>query len=321
MTAEGLVGDIGGTHARFALAGAEDGAIREPRTFANKDFASLEAVIEAYLSQTSAAIPAAAVLAVAGPVTNGAIRFTNLDWEISEDRLRREAGFGSARLINDFAAQARGAPLTPPSGLRRIGPEVPGDEGAALAVLGPGTGFGVAALAREAGIEIVLSTEGGHAGFAPTDDVEVEIWRLFMKRRPRVSIERVLSGRGLFELYGALAEIRGEPASLPDQLAVQGAADRGDPLAIETIERFCMILGATAGDIALGLGARRGVYVTGGVAQGLSDWIARGDFRRRFEAKGRFETYLQAIPTWLIMEPYTALIGAATVLKRLEAEP
>lgn len=319
MSGEGLVGDIGGTHARFALAGAEDGAIREPKTFANKDFPSLEAVIEAYLGETKAAHLSAAVLAVAGPVTDGAIRFTNLDWEISEERLRQEAGFGAARLINDFAAQARGAPRIPPSGLRRIGPEIPGDEEATLAVLGPGTGFGVAALAREAGVEIVLSTEGGHAGFAPADELEVEIWRWFMSRRPRVSIERVLSGRGLYELYCALAEIHGEPAGLPDQMAVQAAAGRGDARAAEAVERFCLILGSTVGDIALGLGARRGVYVTGGVAQGLADKVAEGGFRQRFEAKGRFQAYMQAIPTWLILEPYTALIGAATVLKRLEA--
>ena len=316
---EGLVGDIGGTHARFALTGKERGGISEPRTYDNRDFASLEAVIAAYLRDTGAPQPAAAVLAVAGPVTDGAIRFTNLDWEISEERLRSEAGFQVARLINDFDAQARGAPRISPKGLRRIGPDLPGAPEAALAVMGPGTGFGVAGLARQSGIEIVLSTEGGHAGFAPTDELEVELWRWFMRRRPRVSIERVLSGPGLFDLYGALAEVRGEAATLADQMAVQAAAGQGDRLALETLERFCLILGSTVGDIALGFGARGGVYVTGGVAQGLADRICAGGFRERFEAKGRFRSYMQAIPTWLILEPYTALIGAASLIGSLEA--
>jgi glucokinase len=117
-----------------------------------------------------------------------------------------------------------------------------------------------------------------------------------------------------------MAEIRGQPVSVPDQLAIQAAAKRGDALATSVIERFCLILGSAAGDIALGLGARGGVYVTGGVSQGLADWIAAGGFRARFEAKGRFEDYMRAIPTWLIVEPYVALFGAATVLGSLEVK-
>jgi glucokinase len=316
---DGLLGDIGGTHARFALTGAS-GGIGEPKTYNNRDFPSLEAVIKAYLGEVRPKRqPSAAVLAVAGPVTDGAIRFTNLGWEISEERLRREAGFDEARLINDFAAQALGAPLTAPSGLRLIGPETAGEENATLAVMGPGTGFGVAALARDGRAQMVLATEGGHAGFAPCDETEVEIWRWFSRRRPRVSIERVLSGPGLYELYCALAEIRGESAHVHDQRQVQAAAEAGDKLAAETIDRFCLILGSTVGDIALGLGARGGVYVTGGVAQGLVEQIAAGGFRHRFEAKGRFEGYMQAIPVWVILEPYTALTGAASVLRGLEA--
>lgn len=317
---DGLVGDIGGTHARFALAtGGQDG-VRDPKTYDNKDFSSLEAVIETYLHETQAGKPPpAAVLAVAGPVTDGAIRFTNLDWEVSEDRLRREAGFSQARLINDFAAQALGAPRVGANGLRRLGPDTPGAPGGALAVMGPGTGFGVAALVRGSGPDVVLATEGGHAGFAPCDELEIEIWRWFSRRRPRVSIERLLSGAGLYDLYCALAEIQGKPASVADQMAVQAAAEKGDELAAATIERFCLILGSVAGDVALNLGARGGVYVTGGVAQGLAGQIAKGGFRERFEAKGRFEAYMRAIPSWLILEPYTALIGAASVLGGLEA--
>ncbi len=319
---DGLVGDIGGTHARFALADASEGGsgTSEPKTLANRDYPSVEAAIEAYLSMLDVDHrPTRAVLAVAGPVTDGAADFTNFDWEISEDRLRRHAGFQSARLINDFAAQALGAPRVSSDQLIRIGPAADGVDGGVIAVMGPGTGFGLAGLVRGSGRDVVLSTEGGHAGFAPVDDAEVEIWRRFRQQHGRVSIERILCGHGLFELYLTLAGIDGVAARWVDEREVQAAwKDGGDALATKTVDRFCRILGSVAGDIALTMGARGGVYVTGGVAQRLADQIAAGGFRERFEDKGRFRDYLADIPAFLIMEPYTALIGAASVLPSLE---
>ncbi len=320
---EGLVGDIGGTNARFALVEAAAGrpSILQPRAYANKDYASPEEAIDAYLKDVGVERPAKAILAVAGPVTHGAMHFTNLDWEVSEERLRKVGGFHAARLLNDFAAQALGAPRLAPENLLRLGPEIPSPAAGPLAILGPGTGFGVAALLRQFGGETVLATEGGHAAFAPVDELEVEIWRRFMQRHGRVSVERILSGSGLYELYQALADIEGAPAPLEDQKAVHAAADAGEPLAARTVERFCLILGSVAGDIALGLGARGGVYVTGGVAEKLADHLARGGFRERFEAKGRFQPYTGAIPTWLVQDPYAALIGAASQLAALEVAP
>lgn len=316
----GLVGDIGGTNARFALAETKGGraVISEPKSYVNKDYPSADDAIEAYLKDIGETWPDKAVLAVAGPVTKGAIRFTNLDWELSEARLTSHGRFKAARLINDFAAQALGAPHVARSKLKRLGPEIPTPEEGALAVMGPGTGFGVAGLLRDDGRGHVLTTEGGHAGFAPTDETEVEIWRRLAKRHDHVSIERVLSGAGLYELYLALADIQGSEPAHKTQEEVQDAADKGDPLAAATIDRFCRILGSTAGDIALGMGARGGVYISGGVAERLADRLAAGGFRERFEAKGRFRDYMKAIPTWLIQEPFAALIGAASVLKSLE---
>jgi len=314
--AAGLVGDIGGTHARFALVekGPHGPFIGEPKTYDNCDYPSPEAAIDAYFAEVREPRPPSVVLAVAGPVTDGAIDFTNSDWELSETGLRKTAGFASARLINDFVAQSLGAPHVKPDHLRRVGPEVHGVKGATLATLGPGTGFGVSALARNNGSETPLATEGGHVGFAPTDELEVEIWRWLVKRHGRVSIERILSGPGLHELYQAMAEIDGAPAVYTDAQKVQAAAEAGDALAAKVIDRFCLILGSTAGDIALGLGARGGVYVTGGVAVALVQHIAAGGFRERFEAKGRFHDYLAAIPTFVMLEPYTALIGAASLI-------
>ena len=317
----GLVGDLGGTNARFALVEGQDGrpAPTQIKAYATKDYASPEDAIEAYLKDTGAQRPAKAVLAVAGPVTKGAMHFTNLDWEVSEARLTSVGGFKAARLLNDFAAQALGAPRLDIDKLQVLGPGLGRPAEGTMVILGPGTGFGVAGLVREAGHETVLSTEGGHVGFAPADDLEIEIWRHFARGREHISIERVLSGSGLYELYQALADIEGASASLADQKAVQAAAETGDPLASRTVDRFCRILGSTAGDFALGFGARAGVYVTGGVAEKLADQLAEGGFRERFEAKGRFVDYMRAIPTWLVLDPYAALIGAASQLSALEA--
>ena len=321
MAALGLVGDIGGTNARFALVDEVGGrlSVGEPRAYATKDYASPEDAIEAYLKDTGAERPAKAVVAVAGPVTHGAMHFTNLDWEVSEAQLTSVGGFKAARLLNDFSAQALGAPRLDPAKLQILGPDLGRPAEGTMLILGPGTGFGVAGLVREGGHETVLSTEGGHVGFAPTDDLEIEIWRHFARGRERISIERVLSGSGLYELYRALADIEGAPASLKDQKAVQAAAETGDPLAGRTVDRFCRILGSATGDFALALGARAGVYVTGGVAEKLVRQLAAGGFRERFEAKGRFVDYMRAIPTWLVLDPYAALIGAASQLAALDA--
>ena len=317
----GLVGDIGGTNARFALAEDVGGrpVVREPKGYPVKDYAGPEAAIDAYLNELGAPRPAKAILAVAGPVTDGAMHFTNSDWVVSEARLKTQGGFKAARLLNDFAAQALGAPRLAAENLLRLGPEIPTPTAGTLAILGPGTGFGVAGLARDAVTEVVLSTEGGHAGFAPTDEIEIEVWRRLAQGRSRVSVERVLSGAGLHDLYAALGDIQGKAATLPDARAVQEASEAGDALALEAIDRFCRILGSTAGDIALTMGARGGVYVTGGVAEKLAAQLAKSAFRERFEAKGRFVDYMRAIPTWLVMDPYAALIGAASQLAALEA--
>ena len=278
---EGLVGDIGGTNARFALADAEGPrpVIHQPRTYAVRDYPTAELAIEAYLRDTAPGKrPDHVVLAVAGPVTDGRMHFTNSSWELAEDKLRAH-GFKDARLINDFAAQALGAPRVAPHRLTRLGPEVPGVAGATLAVMGPGTGFGVSALAREHGREIALATEGGHIAFAPFDETEVKIWRILERSHGRVSIERILSGQGLYELYLAMAEIEGGQPECTDGRAVQSAAVAGDPTAAATIARFCAILGGVAGDIALCMGARAGVYVTGGVAVGLAELIVADPIR------------------------------------------
>jgi glucokinase len=314
----GLVGDVGGTNARFALLDPE-GRVRNLYVYPAANFASLGEVIADYLERTvGRKRPPRAVIAVAGPVLDGEIEFTNLDWQISEGEILAQFEFEAVKLINDFAAQALACPLLDADSLRQLGPKLRGGVDCPMVVLGAGTGFGVAGLARSERGDMAVATEGGHAAFAPSDDVEVEIWTQFRARHGRVSIERLLSGRGLFELYGVLAGMRQAEATLVDEKAVFEAAAKGDELANETLDRFCGILGSVAGDLALSFGARGGVFVSGGIAPRMADRLASGAFRARFEDKGRLKPYLEQIPTSLVLHPYPALLGAGRELGMME---
>jgi len=315
----GLVGDVGGTNARFALVDSV-GHIRNPRSFACKDYPSLDAIVAEYIETTvGKKRPPKAVIAVAGPVLDGEIEFTNLDWRVSEGDLLAHFEFEAVELINDFAAQALACPLLDGADLRPIGPSLPkGPHDCPIVALGAGTGFGVAGLARSERGDIAIATEGGHAAFAPGDDVEIEVLRRLIARHGRASIERLLSGQGLYELYLALAHIKGQPAALPDEVAVTKEGMVGDPLAGEALDRFGGIMGSVAGDLALTFGARGGVFISGGIAPRIAERLAAGPFRKRFEAKGRLADYVAAIPTYLVLHPYPAIVGAARELEQLE---
>ncbi len=315
---EGLVGDVGGTNARFALVDTE-GHLRNTKVYACADYGSLDEIITEYLDETAGKKrPAQAVIAVAGPVVAGEIEFTNLDWRVAEVDLIANFGFDAVKLVNDFAAQAMAAPVLDPDDLRRIGPDLRAPTDCPIVVLGAGTGFGVAAVARSLHVDIAVATEGGHAAFAPTDETEVEIWRRLKALHGRVSVERVLSGQGLYDLYVALEDIAGRAPALPDERRVIEAGEAGDAAAAAALDRFCGVLGAVAGDIALTHGARGGVYVSGGIAPRMIDRLMSGGFRARFEDKGRLSDYVAEIPTFLITHPYAALVGCARELAQLE---
>jgi glucokinase len=251
-------------------------------------------------------------------VVDGEIEFTNLDWQISEGDLLAHFEFEAVKLINDFAAQALAAPRLHPDELRVIGPAVRGGSDCPLVVLGAGTGFGVAGLARGERGDVAVATEGGHAAFAPCDDVEIEILKHFRALHGRVSVERILSGSGVFELYRALGRIEGQRVTARDEKEVAEAAAQGEALASAALDRFCAIMGSVAGDIALTFGARGGVFVSGGIAPKIADRLAASQFRARFEDKGRLTGYMQQIPTSLVLHPYPAIIGAARELEQME---
>jgi glucokinase len=308
-----LVGDIGGTNARFALVDLASPAPRllDPQGVLCADYPSLEAAIGHYLQgRPTATRPGSAVVAVAGPVVDGAAQLTNGQWEMSDEALRAD-GFGAARLINDYAALAMSLPRLGKDDLGAVGETVtPG--GGSLAVLGAGTGLGVAALIRDGEQEAVAITEGGHIAFAPGDEIEVEILRQLIAEFGRASLERLLSGPGLVTLRQALGRIRKTqtPPLTPKEITDRAIAG-SDPLCVETLDRFCAIYGAAAGDFALSLGAVGGVYLGGGIAPRIIDYLRASQFRARFEAKGRFRSYVAAIPTQVILHPYAALLGAA----------
>ncbi|HEY3889194.1 MAG TPA: glucokinase [Caulobacteraceae bacterium] len=317
----GLVGDVGGTHARFAIA-ETDGKrtrIRQAAVLNAADYPTGEAALEAYLKRLKGRRPQAAVIAAAGPIQKGKVAFTNNDgWGFSERRMAKKCGFAEVRLINDFTAQALAIDRLGPRDTRRIGPDVKGRRQATAAIMGPGTGFGAAALVRDGRTQAVLTGEGGHAAFAPEDETEIEILRRLTARFGEVSVERVVSGPGLYNLYQTLAGMTGRPASLaaPDQVTHAGLAGPG--LARDALSRFCAILGSVAGNLALAMGAQGGVYISGGIAPDIFDFLKASDFRRRFESKDRMSDYLRAIPTRVVMQPHAALIGAAALLGDLK---
>ena len=308
-----LVGDIGGTHARFAL--VTQGVPELRRTYLCAHFPTILEAIESYLAEVKPkARPARIALAVAGPVLDGSIDFTNNGWRVSERELLA-AGFERARLVNDFAALAMGIPYIGPNVLTWLGGPTETRPVGTVAVLGPGTGFGVAALAREGDRNIVVTTEAGHVSFAPTDEIEMEVLRILSGRFGRVSVERLLSGPGLANLHAALGAIAGRSVAALDPAAITQQARAGDTDCLATVDRFCAILGSVAGDLALSFGAHGGVYIAGGVAEKLAEFLPASQFRQRFEAKGRFVSYQQSISTWLLATADVAFVGAAQTMQ------
>jgi glucokinase len=316
-----LVGDVGGTNARFALAHMIQGqpVLEHHESFKGADYPTFLEGVRAFIDGCEEK-PSGGVIAVAGPVTDGAIDLTNSPWRVSEAELET-LGLKPVRLINDFEALAWGAPVVPQDELAWLGAPVEGDPHSAIAVLGPGTGFGMSALVRDGrGGEMAMPSEGGHACFAPGDAVEDEILRILRRRYERVSIERLICGPGLLNMHRALAEIDGRETQIDDPAEItREALETPNSPCGATLARFCAILGAVAGDIALTTGARGGVYVAGGIAPRILPFLQASPFRERFERKGRFTDYMQAIPTRVVLHEHAALLGAARVAFGLQA--
>lgn len=317
----GLVADVGGTNVRFALVDRDAQgrlAIHKAQHYATRDYPGMAEAAAVYLKQCAPPIaPNSAAFAVAGPVSDGKITFTNSDWAFSEKELSEKLGNIPVRLINDFEALAYAVPHFGAKDTIVIGPKLRAPEASrkTYCILGPGTGLGMAGLVCDGTHDIALVTEGGHAGFAPGNALEIAILECLHKRYDHVSRERLLSGAGLRNLYDALCEIedveKADPK--PEEITAEALRD-GQSFCARVFGVFCAILGSAAGDAALTMGARNGVYLAGGILPDAVDFLQKSEFRTRFAAKDRFHDYLAAIPTYLIVHPYAALLGAASQL-------
>lgn len=314
----GLVGDIGGTHARFGLLG-RDGEVSSIQSLTTSDYPSLEATARAYLETVEPEVaPAVGAIAVAGPVSGDVFELTNLGWKFSVSSVRQALELERLVMLNDFQALALAVPFLDSDDLDAVRPgeAVPGQ---ALAVLGPGTGLGVSGAIPVGDRWAALRAEGGHRDLAASTELEWEVVkRLAVRFGGHVSAERAVSGSGLVNLYETLGEIEGvEHAARGEVTArqIDDLARQGDARAEQAIALFCGWLGAIAGDLALTLGARGGVYLGGGLLAKMGEMFDRQRFEERFLAKGRFRGYLEPIPVWLIRRRAAALLGAAHVLR------
>jgi len=315
-----LVGDVGGTNARFAWVDAPGAALTDVTTLPCANHPSLQAAMQHYLGGLRRPAPRWCAIGIANPVVGDQVRMTNHHWSFSIEQVRQMLGLDRFLVINDFTALALSLPALEATELRRIGPgeSVPG---APLGLLGPGTGLGVSGLlpAHDGVRATPINGEGGHVTLPPTDEREEAIVRQLRRRFGHPSAERALSGPGLVNLYEALCEIDGVPTRTLDAAGVTaGATDGGDGQCRAAVDVFFSFLGTIAGNLALSLGARGGMYIGGGIVPRLGDAIDRSTFRERFEAKGRFRAYLQAIPTYVVQARVSpALVGAARALDDL----
>lgn len=312
-----LLGDVGGTNVRLALQTAPGQGPEAVETLPCARFDSLLAAMRHYLSAHRGPAPRWCAFGIANPVVGDQVKMTNRDWSFSVSELQRALGLERLLVINDFVALALSLPSLGADQLRQVGPGR-AVSGAPCALVGPGTGLGVSGLLPgAAGSMVPVSGEGGHVTLAAADRLEAEVIEALRRRFGHASAERGVSGPGLENLYHAVCEVEGvpgQPFGAADVTRLD--AEGSDPQCVRTVELFFSFLGSVAGNLALTLGARGGVYIGGGIVARLGDRIDRSPFRSRFEAKGRFSGYLSEIPTWALVSTNIspALIGASMAL-------
>lgn len=321
-----LIADLGGTRARIALASAEAYGYTSEAVYNSEDHASPMQAIEAYLESTDPPSPAAVCLAVAGPVHDGVAQFLNRDWRVDVGTLRKRFPEARITLVNDFQAVAWSVPLLQPQHCKQLGdaalqPDWDGEF--TIGLIGPGTGLGVSGLMGIDGRLRALSSEGGHHGFAPETELQLNVLSVLRKQFSRVSDERLLSGPGLENIYRAVQEVNGQPVvkrSAAEIFERADAFDGSDNHGVDTTpdehasmacDLFFEILGQVAGNLALTLGAKDGVFLAGGIAIRYPGRLDQSLFRAGFENKGRHRGMMETIPTALITHPQPGLLGAA----------
>ncbi|MGH8677986.1 MAG: glucokinase [Burkholderiales bacterium] len=310
-----LVGDIGGTNARFALVPDTSPQPQCEKSVRCADFEGLEPAIRNYLAENGNPAVRDAALDVATGITGDFVRLTNGPWGFSIEQTRQALGLDRLIVINDFTALALSVPALPARALHKVGRGEPVAD-IAIAVIGPGTGLGVSGLIRTGKRWVALQGEGGHVAFSPATEREIGVLRWLQQRYDPVSAERLVSGMGLENLFQALSSMDGVQArSLQPSQITEAALAGTDQHCKEALDMFCAILGTTASDLVLTLGARSGCYIGGGIVPRLGEYFDRSPFRSRFERKGRFTSYVAAVPTYVILAKNPALLGLATLFQ------
>src|SRR5689334_6151946 len=314
------VADVGGTHARFALAEIDEGrvlSVDEPIKLHTSEHGSFQLAWQEFGRRKNIELPTELAIAFAGPVGGEVLKLTNNPWVIRPYLMKERLGVDRFTIVNDFGAVAHAVANLPEEEFWRIcGPDTPLPKEGVITIVGPGTGLGVAALLRKSDAYEVIETEGGHVDFAPLDKLEDRILTLLRRNFRRVSVERIASGQGLWNLYEALGAIEKQPLTFHDEKELWAAALAGtDGLANAALDRLCLTLGSVAGDMALAQGANA-VVIAGGVGLRLADYLPKSGFRDRFIAKGRFERRMDEMPVKLITYPEPGLFGAAAAFAR-----
>lgn len=314
-----LIADIGGTNARFAIADLSAPYFSNAQTLQCTEFNSIYDAIDVYLKSQKIESIEAICFAVAGPIINSAVTFPNSHWHVESSELVKRYRCKQAHLVNDFKAIAYSVAILGDRDLIEIGSTqnslIAAKQNFTVGVIGPGSGLGIAGLHSLDGTLFPITTEGGHAGFAPENILQGEILNYLRQRfNGRVSRERLLSGPGLINIYTALSHIRGQQVETKSaaDIAVRGTQE-ADGLCHESMQLFFEILGQTAGDLALSLGAYNGIYIGGGIAQRYPEDLAKSSFRQAFENKGRHSDILKDVPTYLISHQNPGLIGASVL--------
>ena len=316
--------DIGGTHARFALAVVEQGrvvSLAEPTTLKTAEHASLQTAWQAFAAAQPRPLPPAAAFSIASPITGDMIRLTNNPWIIRPSLIPERLGADRYTIVNDFAAVGHAVAQVPETDFVHLsGPDTPLPAEGITTVCGPGTGLGVAQVLRlRDGSYRVLATEGGHIDYAPLDTIEDAMLQRLRKTFNRVSAERICSGPGIVAIYETLAALEGRAVVVKDDRTIWAEAlDGGDALALAALDRFCLALGAVAGDLALAQGGG-GVVIAGGLGLRIKDRLLRSGFGERFVAKGRFRQMMAGLPVKLITHPQPGLFGAAAAFAQEHA--
>lgn len=310
-----VAADIGGTHARFAIATIGDGkvqAMSEPVTLKTAEHASLQRAWESFGETIGRELPRAAGIAIATPIVGDVLKMTNNPWIIRPALIPSKLNVDQHVLVNDFGAVGYAVATLGPDNFDHLcGPDHDFPENGPLSIVGPGTGLGVAQVVRADGHYHVVETEGGHMEFAALDRLEDAVLDKLRSQFTRVSVERVVSGPGLVAIYETLARIEGKAVvSYTDKELWTRALEETDSLAVAAFDRFCLSLGSVAGDVALVQGAK-GVVIAGGLGHRIKDRLKQSGFATRFAAKGRFQTMMESIPVRLLTHPQPGLYGAA----------